>query len=490
MPFSFEFILLGAAILVLLSVTASRLSDKFAVPALIFFILMGILAGREGVGGVVITDIAAVKALSMLALVVIIFTGGLDTDFREIRSVIWSGMLLATAGVLLTAILVAVFAVVLFHFTVLEGVLLGAIVSATDAAAVFAVLRTRHVNLKGTLRPLLEFESSSNDPMAVFLTVFALSAMQITISPAGVAKLFAIQMLVGFLVGWLMARGSLLLVRHLRIESSGLYPALTLSILLITFSSAELLGGSGILAAYVLGLLMAREDFLHKKAVKQFYEGLAWIVQILVFLILGLLVVPSKLPAIFLQGVLLALFLMLVARPVSVFLSLLPFKIGMNKKFFISWVGLRGAAPVVLATFPLLAGIPKAVFIFDVVFVLVVVSVLVQGTSIPWAARVLGVDTPSGGRRRSPIQFEKTEAFDADLTEILVPYRSACIGQAIVDLKMSPESLIVLITRNDRFVIPSGATVIEEGDVLLVLAGAKDLMQIRSGLFKLKKELL
>lgn len=488
MPFSFEFALLGAACLILLSVIASKLSDRFAIPALAFFILIGILAGVEGLGGVHLEHYEIIKSLSILSLVIIIFSGGIDTDLKEIRAVLWQGILLSTIGVVLSSLAVAWFAVTALHFSWWEGVLLGAIISSTDAAAVFCVLRTRRVSLKGSLRPLLEFESSSNDPMALFLTLMAIGILQMKLTPQTAISMFVTQMSVGAILGWLMARGSLLLINKLKLESAGLYPALTLALLILTFSSTEILGGSGLLATYLMGLLMGRQDFLHKKAVKQFYEGLAWIVQIVMFIMLGLMIRPSEIPALLLAGISLAVFLILVARPLSVILSLLPFKIGFGKKLFISWVGLRGAAPIVLATFPLLAGIPGAPLILKLVFIVVIVSIIVQGSTIPFVARFLDVDVPMGRNWRSPIRFERTEGIDANLTELIVPYESACVGQAIVDLKVPSRSLIVLISRDEKFIIPNGATIVEGGDVLLVLAGDKDFVNLQNRLLKLKKD--
>ncbi len=488
MSFSFEVLLLGSAFLILLSVIASKLSDKFAVPALGFFILIGILAGVEGVGGVSLQQYDQVRSLSILALVIIIFTGGLDTDLKEIRVVMWPGILLSTIGVLLTAALIGLFSMVVLNFPWWEGVLLGAIISSTDAAAIFCVLRTKHVSLKGSLRPLLEFESSSNDPMALFLTVMAIGILQAKIGPIVAFKMFVIQMTMGALLGWLMARGSLILINKLKIESAGLYPALTLALVILTFAGTEIVGGSGILAAYVMGLLMGRQEFLHKKTVKQFYEGLAWIVQIVMFIMMGIMVRPSEIPALFGTGLALAAFLMLVARPFSVILSLLPFKMGFKKKLFISWVGLRGAAPIILATFPLLAGLQGATEIFNLVFIVVVASIVVQAASIPFVARFLDVDVPAGRRRSSPLQFNKTEGIDANLTELIVPYDSACAGKAILDLNVPSKSLIVLISRDDQFIIPNGATIVDGGDVLLVLAEDKDLGIIQQLLLKLNKD--
>lgn len=477
-----EIALLIASVLILLSIAASKLSDKFAVPALVFFLFIGILAGPGGIGGIHFNDPWIAKQIGMIALVFIIFTGGFDTDFKDVRPVLFPGLVLATGGVVLTAFIVGIAAVYLLHFQPLEGLLLGAIVSSTDAAAVFSILRSRRVGLKGSLRPLLEFESGSNDPMAVFLTIVLIRVIQHDLTPAQMFPEFLVEMGVGALVGLFMARMSLAFIQWLKLEFGTLYPALTTAIVLLIYSVACLLHGSGILAVYLAGMVMGNTEFMHKKTVKQFHEGLSWLMQIGMFLVLGLMVVPSAMPPVAWHGVLIAVILMFVARPLSVALSVLPFGFGFNRAAIVAWVGLRGAAPIILATFPLLYGLPQASQIFHIVFFVVLASILIQGTSIPLVARFLGVDAPLGRRRKYPIEFERSEAIPATLTDIIVPYESSVNGKTIFEIGTPSKCLIVLVSRDEKFIIPNGATRIEGGDVLLVLGDDKAIVSFQAAL--------
>jgi cell volume regulation protein A len=473
-----EIALLVASVLVLLSIAASKLSDKFAVPALVFFLFIGILAGSGGIGGIHFNDPWVAKQIGMIALVFIIFTGGFDTDFKDVRPVLFPGLILATVGVVLTAFIVGVAAVYLLHFNPLEGFLLGAIVSSTDAAAVFSILRSRQVGLKGSLRPLLEFESGSNDPMAVFLTIALIRVIQNDLSVAQLFPAFFIEMGVGALVGFFMARSSLAFIQWLKLEFGTLYPA----IVLLIYSTTSLLHGSGILAVYVAGMVMGNAEFMHKKTVKQFHEGLSWLMQIGMFLVLGLMVIPSAIPPVMKDGVLIAVVLMFVARPFSVALAMLPFGFGINRTAIVAWVGLRGAAPIILATFPLLYGLPQASQIFHIVFFVVLASILIQGTSISWVAKLLGVDAPLGRRRKYPIEFERSEAIPATLTDLIVPYESVVNGKTIFEIGPPSKCLIVLISRDEKFIIPNGSTRVAGGDVLLVLGDDKAIAALQAAL--------
>lgn len=475
-----EATLLIASILVLLSIAASKLSDKFAVPALVFFLLIGMLAGQGSIGGIHFNDPWVAKQVGIIALVFIIFTGGFDTDLRDVRPVLLPGLVLATAGVLLTAFIVGAAAVYLLHFNFLEGLLLGAIVSSTDAAAVFSILRSRRVGLKGSLRPLLEFESGSNDPMAVFLTIALIRIIQNDLVPSQLFPRFVIEMGVGALVGFSMARASLAFIHWLKLEFGSLYPALTTAIVLLIYSVAALLQSSGILAVYVAGLVMGNAEFMHKKTVKQFHEGLSWLMQIGMFLVLGLMVIPSAIIHVAWKGFVIAAVLMFIARPVSVAVSLMPFGLGFNRTAMTAWVGLRGAAPIILATFPLLSRLPQATEIFHIVFFVVLASILIQGTSVPFVARILKVDAPLGRRRKYPIEFERSEAIPATLTDLIVPYESSVAGKTLFELHAPSKCLIVLVSRDEKFIIPNGSTVLAGGDVLLVLGDERDIAALQA----------
>lgn len=478
-----EVILLWVAVLIFVSVVSSKLSDRFAIPALLLFLVIGMLAGSEGIGGIHFDNAQLAKSIGVIALIFIIFSGGLDTNWKDTRAVAWPGVVLSTLGVLLTAVITGFCAVYILKFSFLEGMLLGSIVSSTDAAAVFSILRSKRISLKQPLKPLLEFESGSNDPMAVFLTVGFISILTVkNMSISALIPRFFLDMGVGALIGYLMARFVVFFIKRLKLYYEGLYPVIMISLVLLTYVTAVFLKGNGILAVYLTGLMLGRAEFPNKKMIVKFHDGLAWLMQIAMFVTLGLLVFPSHIVPLIGAGLLLTILLMVVARPISVLLCLLPFKMNGRKKAMIAWVGLRGSVPIILATFPFMAGISQADTIFNIVFFIVIASVLIQGTSIPAISKMLKVDAPWTDKTRYPIEFEKTEGIDAELTDIIVPYNSGAVGKMIRDLNVPEKCLIMLISRNDKFVIPAGPTVIEGGDVLLVLANTEDLLAFQQAL--------
>jgi len=286
----------------------------------------------------------------------------------------------------------------------------------------------------------------------------------------------------GALIGYLMARFIVFFINRLKLYYEGLYPVIMISLVLLTYVIAVFLKGNGILAVYLAGLMLGQAEFPNKRMIVRFHDGLAWLMQIAMFVTLGLLVFPSHIVPLIGAGLLLALLLMVVARPVSVFLCLLPFKISTRKKAMIAWVGLRGSVPIILATFPFMAGIAQADTIFNIVFFIVIASVLIQGTSIPIISKMLKLDAPWANRKSYPIEFEKTEGMDAELTDIIVPYNSGSAGKMIRGLNVPEKCLIMLISRNDKFIIPAGPTIIEGGDVLLVLANTEDLLAFQQAL--------
>jgi len=484
-----ETILFWVAALLFISVVSSKLSDRLAIPVLLLFLAVGVLAGSEGVGGLYFDNAQIAKSLGVVALILIIFSGGLDTNWKETKPVVWPGIILSTFGVLITAVIVGIFAVYILKFSFLQGMLLGSIVSSTDAAAVFSILRSKRISLKQPLKPLLEFESGSNDPMAVFLTVGFIGILTAEkMSIAALIPRFFLDMGLGALIGYLMARFIVFFINRLKLEYEGLYPVIMISLVLLTYVSAVFLKGNGILAVYIVGLILGQAEFPNKKMILRFHDGLAWLMQIVMFVTLGLLVFPSHIVPFLGAGLLLTIILMLVARPVSVLLCLLPFKMNFRKKAMIAWVGLRGSVPIILATFPFMAGIPQAGTIFNIVFFIVVSSVLIQGTSIPIISKILKLDVPLVNRTHYPIEFEKAQGIDAELTDIIVPYNSEAVGKMIRDLSIPEKCLIVLISRNDKFIIPSGSTVIDGGDVLLVLANTNDFLSIQRILNILKDQ--
>lgn len=387
---SLEYILIIASTLLFLSIVASKASIKLGIPALLLFLLIGMLAGSDGPGGIYFNNAKLAQHLGIIALIYILFAGGFDSRWEEIKQVVWRGVLLSTVGIFITTFLVGLFANKILNFSWLEGLLLGAIISSTDAAAVFSVLREKKVNLKPGLRPLIEFESGCNDPMAVFFTVSIIQLM--TSQESSLIELiilFLKQFITGSALGYGMGKLSVILMNNFNLEYEGLYPVLTLSLVGFTYGTASYLGGSGFLSVYLLGLILGKSTFNNKDYLMQFHDGIAWLMQIMMFLTLGLLVFPSHLPSIFWTGILISIFLVCIARPISVFISLIATKMTFGEKALISWAGLRGAVPIVLATFPLLAAIPKAELIFNLVFFVIIVSVLLQGTSISYIAKLL-----------------------------------------------------------------------------------------------------
>jgi cell volume regulation protein A len=479
---SIELLLSGVALLVLVSVLASKISDRFGVPALLLFLVIGMLAGSDGPGGIYFDDPALAQAIGTVALVLILFSGGLDTEWKSLRPVFSEAFRLATLGVMLTALITGLFAHLILRFPMLESLLVGAIVSSTDAAAVFSILRSRGVSLQGRLKPLLELESGSNDPMAVFLTIGMIRLLTSSTSPWLLLPMLVQQAVLGIATGLIVSRIAVFLVNRLRLGYEGLYPVLVFACVLLCFGIANGLGGSGFLAVYLLGLLMGRQPFVHKRSVMRFYDGIAWLMQISMFLILGLLVFPSRLIQVVGPAMLLALALMLVARPLSVFLGLLGSRFSLREKTLVSWVGLRGAVPIVLATYPLLARVSHADWIFNLVFFVVLTSVLLQGTSIPLVAKWLGVAAPLENSRPYPIEYVPDQGLSSELRELTIPQGCSIAGRAIVDMELPAELLIVLIARGQDFLVPNGNTVVRSGDKLLVLSEREVLAQVQEQL--------
>jgi cell volume regulation protein A len=480
MIITFEILLIIVAVLILLSVVVSKVSERFGVPLLLLFLTIGMLAGSEGFGGIYFDDPFLTQYISIIALVIILFSGGIDTPWRSVKSVVKEGASLATFGVIFTAVVFGVFAYFILKLTLIESMLIGSIISSTDAAAVFAILRSRGINLKGRLTPLLELESGSNDPMAVLLTITLISFItnknESILSALG---LLLLQLVIGVIVGWIMSKISLFLINKIKLGYEGLYQILIIGLLFLTFGAATLLKGSGFLAVYLLGVLLGKEDFLHKRSVVRFFDSTAWFSQIILFLTLGLLVFPSRLVPVMLPGLALAIILIFVARPVAVFLALAPFRFSIREKLFISWVGLRGAVPIVLATYPLVAGIVHADLIFNIVFFVVVISVMMQGTLLPWIAKILNLESREPPRKKMPLEIIAGELIPSELKEIEIPTPSTVDGKTIVELNLPPGYLVVLISRAGAYIQPTGNTVLKSGDRLLALTENDALEQAR-----------
>ncbi len=465
-----ELAMLVFAVLVLLSVVATRTSSRFGVPALLLFLGIGMLAGSDGPGGIAFADYNLTQALGVIALVFILFSGGLDTDWPAIRPVLTQGLVLANLGVVLSTLLLGGFAMLVLQLDWQTGLLLGAIVSSTDAAAVFSVLRERGVNLKHNLEPLIELESGSNDPIAVFLTTGVIGLITTPgASLLGLAPSFVLQMALGAGGGWLFGRLIVLAVNRIRLQQEGLYVVFTLALTVLTYAGTTLVGGNGFLAVYLAGIVVGNCNLVHKRSILRFHDGIAWLMQIAMFLTLGLVVFPSELMPVAPVGLLVALFLVFVARPLSVIGALIWFRRSLREMLMVSWAGLRGAVPIVLATFPLIAGISGATLIFNVVFFAVLVSVLLQGVSIGWVARLLRLNADEPRIQDSHVYVPDVR-LNSRMMAAIVPEGSPLVGRSLLDLRLPRGVLVVQIQREEAPIIPSGDTVLQANDQLIVLA--------------------
>lgn len=481
MNLTIENILLVGSILLFISVIVGKTSYKFGVPTLLLFLAIGMLAGSDGIGGIHFDDPKIAQFIGVVSLNFILFSGGLDTNWASVKPILKEGALLSTLGVLLTAITLGAFIWIITDFTVYESMLLGSIVSSTDAAAVFSILRSKSLALESNLRPTLELESGSNDPMAYVLTIAFLSLVtHQDQSIASIIPLFFQQMIVGGIAGFAFGRVSKFIINEIKLDYEGLYSVLVIALMFITFSLTDFLGGNGFLAIYICAVYLGNQDLIHKKTIFKMYDGLAWLMQIVLFLTLGLLVFPSQIIPYIGVGLLISAFLMIVARPVSVFLSLIFFKMELRKKLYISWVGLRGAVPIVFATYPLLEGIDKANMIFNIVFFISLTSVLIQGTTLSIVAKWLGVALPEQAKPISEIDKIILDLPKSSMREFEVLPEFCAVNKRIVDLNFPKSAFIVLIKRNGEYLRPGGSTTVEANDVLMVLAdGEEDFEKVK-----------
>jgi potassium/hydrogen antiporter len=478
MKFTLDNILLIGSILLFLSLIASR-TTKYGIPTLLLFLLVGMLAGSDGPGGIAFDDPKIAKFIGAVALSFILFSGGLDTKWHDIKPVLWQGISLSTLGVLMTAAITGLFVVILTDFSLIEGLLLGSIVASTDAAAVFSVLRSKGVGLKGNLRPLLELESGSNDPMAFFLTLVFTYLISVPDSTYfSLIPMFFTEMILGAGVGYFMGIAMSRILNWVKFEFEGLYSVLLLTLVLFTFSFSQFIGGNAFLSVYISGCILGNRDFIHKRSLTKHFDGHSWLMQIIMFITLGLLVFPSRILPYLGIGVLLSLLLILVARPISVFISLAFSKLEFRKKLFVSWVGLRGAVPIVLATYPLTAGIDKSNMIFNLVFFISVSSILIQGTTLPLVAKWLKLSVPVNIKKKSILDLESSWNSKSVYRVVVVGSDFSSIGRTIVELGVPKSIIIAVIERKRKFFISDGATRIMAGDKLFVLADNQESLEI------------
>ena len=469
-PFSTALVLLVFGALLGVSALFTRASEQIGLPVVLIFLAVGVLAGVEGLGRIDFENYGFSFRVGTVALALILFDGGLNTPMSALKRAARPAAVLATVGVAATAGLFAAGA----HLAGLpmpEALLLGAIVSSTDAAAIFSVLRGSGISLKWRVGTTLEVESGLNDPLAVILTTLLTRNLvtRVEVLDWAVPAEILVQMVVGLAIGLAVGRGGAELVRRVRLPSGGLYPVVTLALALVSFGAATLLHGSGFLAVYVSGVALGNGHLPFRTSLTRVHDAVAWLSQITMFFLLGLLVTPSRLVPVAALGLGLALFLIFVARPIAVALCLAPFAYTKRDVVFVGWAGLRGAVPIVLATFPVLAGAPGAERIFNLVFFIVVVSALLQGGTIKWLTRVLRLESTEGPRPAAVLEIESAQPLRGELLSFYIDPALGMEGEAISNLPFPPGSAATLIVRGQELIAPKGNTVLHAGDHVYVL---------------------
>jgi cell volume regulation protein A len=475
-----EAILLIASVILFFSIFAGKAGYRFGLPSLLIFLGVGMLFGSDGLG-IQFSNSAVAQFIGMVALTIILFSGGMDTKLSEVRPVMAQGLVLATLGVLLTALIGGIFIYHLFYWvtgqevlSLAEAFLLASVMSSTDSASVFAILRGRKVRLKERLHSTLELESGSNDPMAYLLTILLITYIGEGNMSVGHAILSLIVGLsVGILAGWLLGRMLVLLINKINLHNESYYPVLLLAGAIFIFAATTLCKGNGYLAVYVAGLIIGNAKIVHKKRTSMFFEGFTWLFQIVMFLMLGLLVNPHELLPV--AGIALGIgaFIIVVGRPLSVFISLIPFKnFSFKGKLYISWVGLRGAVPIIFAIYPLTAHLTHAGLIFNVVFFITILSLMVQGTTVVSVANWLGLTEKS--EQKDVFGIELPDGIKSVMSEIEITPAVLKHGNKLMEFVLPDHTLAVMVMRDNHYFIPKGNTALQEKDKLLMISDNDD----------------
>lgn len=475
-------ILLIGSILLFVSIAVSKTSARFGVPTLLLFLIVGMLFGSDGLG-IQFNDMKDAQFVGMIALCIILFSGGMDTKFHEIKPVLAPGLVLSTVGVLLTAVFTGIFIWWLsgmqwsnIYFAFLPSLLLASTMSSTDSASVFAILRSQKMNLKHNLRPMLELESGSNDPMAYMLTIVLIQLITAESNGAGAIVIsFLQQFIFGGLIGYGTGKLAVYIINKLNLDNKSLYPIFMLAVVFFTFSVCDLFKGNGYLAVYISGMMIGNSKIANRKEISTFFDGLTWLFQIIMFILLGLLVNPREMLDVACVAMLIAGFMILIGRPLSVALCLLPFrKITARSKLYISWVGLRGAVPIIFATYPVVANVEGADQIFNIVFFITLLSLILQGTTLPFFARKLGLSAPME-KTGNDFGVELPDEIDTDLTDITVTPAMIADGDTLKDMSLPQGTLVMIVKRGTEFLVPNGSLHLQVGDKLLLISeGAKN----------------
>jgi potassium/hydrogen antiporter len=454
-------------LVLLICITSSKVLYKFGVPMLLIFIILGMLFGSDGVVGIYFDNYKLTRELCSFGLVFIMFYGGFGTNWKEAKVVARESILMSTFGVIITSGLTGLFCYFVLKTSLLEGMLIGSIVGSTDAASVFSILRSQKLNLKGEIASILEVESGSNDPIAYMLTLIVLTLM----NNGGISSIVPIvisQITFGLLIGVILSKITVYIMRNANFEVDGFYTIFITAIAILSYALSEWVGGNGYLSVYIAGIIIGNSKILHKRSLVHFFDGVSWIMQIMLFFVLGLLAFPSELPSVIGSSILISVFMILIARPIATFGVLSWFKIPFEQQLFISWVGLRGAASIVFAIYAITSGIPLENDIFHIIFFIALLSVAIQGTLIPKVARKLDLvdDTKTVLKTFTDYQEDRSTT----LIEYNVDSDNNWKDKTIMEADIPEEILIVMIKRDNEIIVPKGSTLIKQGDIL-VLSG-------------------